>query len=76
MVVPSGRFTFAVYTRIYTQFTPDNDCNEVRRVICRQERAGRGPGLKLVRIVLILSSPGKAQSASKIGYFQSVSNIH
>lgn len=76
MVVWSGRFTFAVYTRIYTQFTPDNDYNEVRRDICRQERAVMGPRLKLVRMVLFLSSPWKAQSASKIGYFQSVSNIH
>jgi len=46
---------FAVYTMVYTQFTSANDCNEVGRVIQRQERAITGPGQKLVRAALILS---------------------
>lgn len=55
MVVQSGWFTFAEYTMFYMQFISANDCNEVRRVICRKQRAIVGPGLRLLRVVLILS---------------------
>lgn len=54
VVVWSGRFTFAAYTMVYTQFTSTSD-HEVRRVIARWERAVPGPGLKLVKVVLIFS---------------------
>lgn len=60
---------------VYMQFTSANDFNDVRGVVCRQEKFMR-PGPKVLSLDSFKTSPIKAQSVSNLGYFQSVWNIH